>query len=90
MTPEGLEPPQLAWEIIQRAKNSNVPFEAVDMDDLNGRNTVLRRCLDEEQIEYYGDLSSRYALAATFYSRGCRSGCEALGQSYSLSKISFA
>jgi SRSO17 transposase len=48
--------PELAWEIIQRAKDSNVPFEAVDMDDLYGRNTVLRRRLDENQIEYYGDV----------------------------------
>jgi SRSO17 transposase len=48
--------PELAWEIIQRAKNNNVPFEAVDMDDLYGRNIALRRCLDENQIEYYGDV----------------------------------
>jgi len=48
--------PELAWEIIQRAKDSKVPFEAVDMDDLYGRNTVLRRRLDENQIEYYGDV----------------------------------
>lgn len=48
--------PELAWEIIQRAKNSKVPFEAVDMDDLYGRNTVLRRRLDENQIEFYGDV----------------------------------
>ncbi len=48
--------PELAWEIIHRAKENKVPFEAVDMDDLYGRNTVLRRRLDEAQIEYYGDV----------------------------------
>lgn len=48
--------PELAREIIQRAKNNEVPFEAVDMDDLYGRNTVLRRQLDESDIEYYGDV----------------------------------
>ncbi len=48
--------PELAWEIIQRARDKKVPFEAVAMDDLYGRNKVLRRCLDEAQIEYYGDV----------------------------------
>ena len=48
--------PELAWEIIQRAKDKEMPFEAVAMDDLYGRNTVLRRRLDEAQIEYYGDV----------------------------------
>ena len=48
--------PELAWKIIQRAKNNEVPFEAVNMDDLYGRNTVLRRRLDESDIEYYGDV----------------------------------
>jgi len=48
--------PELAWEIIQRARESKVPFEAVDMDDLYGRNMVLRRRLDQNQIEYYGDV----------------------------------
>lgn len=48
--------PEVAWEIIQRARDNEVPFEAVAMDDLYGRNTVLRRRLDEAQIEYYGDV----------------------------------
>lgn len=57
--PEGLtfkKKPELAWEIIQRAKDSQVPFEAVAMDDLYGRNTALRRRLDKAQVEYYGDV----------------------------------
>lgn len=48
--------PELAWEIIRRAKDNKVPFEAVDMDDLYGRNADLRRSLGEAQIEYYGDV----------------------------------
>jgi len=42
--------------MIQQVKANQVPFEAVAMDDLYGRNTTLRRRLDEAGIEYYSDI----------------------------------
>jgi SRSO17 transposase len=42
--------------MIQRIKANQVPFEAVVMDDLYGRNNVLRQRLDQADIEYYGDI----------------------------------
>ncbi len=48
--------PELAWEMIERIQANGVPFEAVAMDDLYGRNAVLRKRLDEAHIEYYGDI----------------------------------
>jgi SRSO17 transposase len=50
--------PELGWEMIQRAQANQVPFEAVAMDDLYGRNRVLRRRLHQAGIEYYGDIPS--------------------------------
>jgi SRSO17 transposase len=48
--------PELAWEIVQRLQARCIPFEAVAMDDLYGRNTRLRERLDGAGIEYYGDI----------------------------------
>ena len=48
--------PELGWEMIQRAQTQGIPFEAVVMDDLYGRNTKLRKRLDRAGIEYYGDI----------------------------------
>jgi SRSO17 transposase len=48
--------PELAWQMIQRAKANQVSFDAVAMDDLYGRNNVLRQRLDQANIEYYGDI----------------------------------
>lgn len=48
--------PQLAWQIIQRAQANGIPFVAVDMDDLYGRNWELCAQLDQVGIEYYGDI----------------------------------
>lgn len=48
--------PQLTWQIIQRVRARGIPFEAVTMDDLYGRNVELCRRLDEAHIEYYGDI----------------------------------
>jgi SRSO17 transposase len=48
--------PELGWRIIQRAQAHQVAFEAVVMDDLYGRNDVLRQRLDQAGIEYYGDI----------------------------------
>lgn len=48
--------PELGWQMIQRAQANQVPFEAVVMDDLYGRNEVLRQRLDQAGIEYYGDV----------------------------------
>jgi len=50
--------PEKGWEMIQRAKRNGVPFVAVAMDDLYGRNNKLRYRLDQEGIEYYGDVPS--------------------------------
>jgi len=48
--------PELGWRMIQRAVFNHVPFKAVVMDDLYGRNNVLRQRLDGAGIEYYGDV----------------------------------
>jgi hypothetical protein len=48
--------PELGWQMVQRAKANQVPFEAVTMDDLYGRNKTLRHRLDQAGIEYYGDV----------------------------------
>jgi len=48
--------PELGWQMIQRAQADQVPFDAVVMDDLYGRNNVLRQRLDQANIEYYGDI----------------------------------
>ena len=48
--------PQLAWQIIQRAQANGMPFVAVDMDDLYGRNRELCAQLDQAGLEYYGDI----------------------------------
>lgn len=48
--------PELGWQMIQRAVFNRVSFEAVVMDDLYGRNNVLREHLDGAGIEYYGDV----------------------------------
>jgi SRSO17 transposase len=48
--------PELVWALVQRIQANNVPFAAVAMDDLYGRNNQLRQRLDEADIEYYGDV----------------------------------
>ena len=48
--------PELGWELIQRVRQRGLPFTAVAMDDLYGRNVKLCRRLDEAGIEYYGDI----------------------------------
>ena len=48
--------PELGWEMIQQAVANGVPFEAVVMDDLYGRNNALRDRLNGAGIEYYGDV----------------------------------
>jgi len=48
--------PELGWQMIQRAQANQVSFEAIVMDDLYGRNNVLRQRLDKANIEYYGDI----------------------------------
>ena len=48
--------PELGWQMIQRALVWNIPFQAVLMDSLYGRNEALRQRLQQAQIEYYGDV----------------------------------
>jgi len=48
--------PELGWQLIQRAQDRGIPFEAVVMDDLYGRNGLLRQHLNQANIEYYGDI----------------------------------
>lgn len=48
--------PELGWQLIQRTQERQIPFQAVVMDDLYGRNEALRQNLDKAQIEYYGDI----------------------------------
>jgi SRSO17 transposase len=48
--------PELGWQLIKRTQERQIPFQAVVMDDLYGRNETLRQNLDQAQIEYYGDV----------------------------------
>jgi SRSO17 transposase len=48
--------PELGWEMVQRAQANGIPFDALAMDDLYGRNNVFRKRLDQAHIEYYGDI----------------------------------
>ena len=51
-----LSKPEIGWQLIQRAQANQLPFDAVAMDDLYGRNNRLRQRLDKAHIEYYGDV----------------------------------
>ena len=46
----------LAETLILRAVERGLSFEAVDMDSLYGRSFQLRKKLQDEKIEYYGDI----------------------------------
>lgn len=48
--------PELGWQMIQRAVDNGIPFVALDMDELYGRNQELCLNLDQAGIEYYGDV----------------------------------
>jgi SRSO17 transposase len=48
--------PELAWELVQRLQARGIPFVAIAMDDLYGRNAQLRKRLDQVGLEYYGDV----------------------------------
>ncbi len=48
--------PDLGWQLIKRTQERQIPFQAVVMDDLYGRNETLRQNLNEAGIEYYGDI----------------------------------
>ena len=48
--------PELGWQLIQRVQTRGIPFDAVVMDDLYGRNEALRQQLNQAGIEYYGDV----------------------------------
>jgi SRSO17 transposase len=54
--------PELVWTIVQRMRETGVPFAAVAMDDLYGRNHVLRNRLAQAGIEYYGDIPANTTL----------------------------
>lgn len=48
--------PELVWVMVERILAAKVPFVAVAMDSLYGRNQRLRNRLDLVGIEYYGDV----------------------------------
>ena len=48
--------PELGWQMIQRAREGHIPFQAVLMDSLYGRNEALRQRLQQAHLEYYGDV----------------------------------
>jgi SRSO17 transposase len=48
--------PELGWQMIQRVRARGIPFQAVLMDSLYGRNEALRQHLDQVNLEYYGDV----------------------------------
>ena len=42
--------------MIQRVQKRVIPFQAVVMDDLYGRNEEMRQRIDDVGIEHYGDV----------------------------------
>jgi SRSO17 transposase len=48
--------PQLGWQMIQRACQQELPFEAVAFDTLYGRNPWLRDQVGRAGLEYYADV----------------------------------
>jgi SRSO17 transposase len=48
--------PEIGWELIKRAKERQIRFVAVTMDDLYGRNEAFRQNLNQAGIEYYADV----------------------------------
>ena len=48
--------PALGWQMVQHLQAGAIQFAVLVMDDLYGRNTVLRQQLQEAGIEYYGDI----------------------------------
>jgi hypothetical protein len=52
----------VVWEIIERSKARGVPFEAVAMENLDGRNGHMRKCLNKAEIEYYGDIPANTVM----------------------------
>jgi SRSO17 transposase len=48
--------PEIGWQLVKRTQERKIPFVAVTMDDLYGRNEALRQNLNEAGIEYYGDV----------------------------------
>jgi len=54
--------PESVWNIAQRLKEKGIPFVAVAMDALYGRNAQLREKLDGANIEYYGDIPENTML----------------------------
>jgi hypothetical protein len=50
------KPNQKGWQLVKRTQERKIPFVAVTMDDLYGRNEALRQNLNEAGIEYYGDV----------------------------------
>jgi len=57
--PEGLTfqtKPELGWQLVKQTQDRKIPFVAVTMDDLYGRNETLRQNLNTAEIEYYGDI----------------------------------
>ena len=48
--------PELGWQLVKQMQDRKIPFVAVTMDDLYGRNETLRQNLNTAEIEYYGDI----------------------------------
>jgi SRSO17 transposase len=48
--------PEIGWELIKRARERQIRFVAVTMDDLYGRNEAFRQNLNQAGIEYYADV----------------------------------
>ena len=48
--------PELGWQMIQRVRERHIPFRAVLMDSLYGRNEAMRQHLHQAHLEYYGDV----------------------------------
>lgn len=48
--------PELFWQMLQRAQNEGIQFDAVAVDTLYGRSFWLRKQMDEAEIEFYADV----------------------------------
>jgi SRSO17 transposase len=66
--PEGLTfqtKPQIGLKMIRHVQRQQIPFHAVLLDTLYGRNQELRTALDGSGIEYYADVPSTTKVYAS-------------------------
>jgi SRSO17 transposase len=87
--------PDLAWQMIQRAVSRGLPFQAIGVASLYGRNQKLRAELAAADLEYYADIPTNTRVYLTpprlIYPRSKRDKLSAhpvvLGRAYEVRQL---